>query len=71
MSFQTRSKKAAAQGNGSALFNLGLNYKYGTLGFPEDQDKANELFQKAAEQGSLGAQLTLAGKLPSQILSLK
>lgn len=61
-------KRAAAQGNGSALFNLGLSYQYGTLGLPEDQDKANELFQKAAEQGSLGAQLKLAGKLPSQIL---
>ena len=43
-------KKAAIQGDGQGLYNLGLMYEYGE-GVSKDLSEAKALYEKAAEQG--------------------
>jgi len=54
-------KKAAEQGHASAHNNLAVGYKDGT-GVEKDEQKAVELYQKAADKGMLKhkAVLTIA-----------
>jgi hypothetical protein len=51
-------RKAAAQGNAIAQFNLGLLY-YSGEGVPQDYKRAAQWYQKAAEQGNADAQSDL------------
>ncbi len=51
-------KKAAAQGNADAQFNLGVLYSRGR-GIPQDYEEAANWFRKAAEQGDVPAQSML------------
>src|SRR3989344_2448186 len=51
-------EKAAAKGNPTALYNLGVSYCAGT-GVPRDLQKAAEYFQLAADKGDVGAQFNL------------
>jgi TPR repeat protein len=47
--------KAANNGNEVALYNLGSYYKFGKGGAKKDEAKANEFYEKSAEQGYLKA----------------
>src|SRR6476661_4860970 len=51
-------KKAAAQGNADAQFNLGVLYSRGR-GVTQDYEQAANWFRKAAEQGDVPAQSML------------
>jgi TPR repeat protein len=51
-------RKAAAQGNGKAMYNLGYLYHHGQ-GFPVDDTTAQHWFQKAADKGVPAAYLEL------------
>jgi hypothetical protein len=46
-----RYKKRAELGDAEAIFHLGYNYRDGDDGFPQDYDKAMELFVRAGELG--------------------
>jgi TPR repeat protein len=51
-------RRAAAKGNASAQFNLGIMYANGE-GVPKDEAKAVEWYQKSAAQGDADAQCFL------------
>src|SRR5574340_1130648 len=51
-------KKAAAQGNADAQYNLGVLYTRGR-GIARDYEQAAQWFRKAAEQGDIPAQSML------------
>jgi hypothetical protein len=51
-------RKAAAQGDAHAQFNLGLMYDHGR-GVPQDYAQAASWFSKAADQGDANAQFNL------------
>ena len=46
-----RVKKMAESGNATAIYNIGIYYKEGLYGFPQDMAKANELYLRAGELG--------------------
>ena len=50
-----RYKKRAELGDAEAIFHLGYNYRDGDDGFPQDDDKAFELFVRAGDLGSAEA----------------
>jgi TPR repeat protein len=53
-------RKAAEQGNATAQYQLGVNYRSGLAGLPFSQTQAVDWFRKAAEQGNFDAEQDLA-----------
>lgn len=56
-------KRAATQGHPLAMYNLGLHYRYGTLGIQRDFVQAYEWFAKSAESGLVSAMVELGEAL--------
>jgi TPR repeat protein len=56
-------QKAAAQGDVTAQYNLGILYEKG-IGVQKDNTQAAELFKKAARHGAAGPQFSLAACRP-------
>ena len=54
-----RVKKLVGKGNGRAFFHLAEFYARGTMGMPQNQAKANELYLKAGELGCADAYFNL------------
>jgi len=51
-------RRAAAQGSGSAAYNLGVHYREG-VGVPRDAATASDWFRRAARAGYIPAQINL------------
>jgi TPR repeat protein len=51
--------RAAAKGNASAQWKIGLGYLKG-IGMPQNDKRAAEWFKRAANQGHIGAQFALS-----------
>jgi len=58
--FIKRFKKRMKLNDADAFYHLGLEYRNGNKGLPQDYEKAIELYSKAAELGSLRADYNLA-----------
>ena len=57
--FNERLQKRVELDDEEAIFTLGCNYRNGDDGFPQDYDKALELFVRAGDLGSADAYITI------------